>query len=255
MGIAPSQPINNEITGTIEEMQEEQDIPMVKANIKHVVLFSVDKTSLHIESNDLLQLNIDCAVPGIIKLYNNSKYTINDGIDTIVMNENDRINESTSDSENKQRLERSSYTELIKEIEVDEGMTQHVSLEGIENKNRLMITVERRKTVDLPKTNFIVIDNITVFISVINGTAHVIQQNFMINENDYCFYDIFGIGKTNGSVSNGLGDDNACVICTSDPKEILLLPCRHVALCKGCYDELKHRSRQCPICRRRLFFL
>ena len=43
--------------------------------------------------------------------------------------------------------------------------------------------------------------------------------------------------------------EDLCVICITDPREILLLPCRHVAMCAECYEEVKERTRQCPICR------
>lgn len=37
----------------------------------------------------------------------------------------------------------------------------------------------------------------------------------------------------------------ACVVCLEAPREILLLPCRHVCCCKACADRLEH----CPMCR------
>mmetsp|Transcript_110394 Transcript_110394/g.356013 ORF Transcript_110394/g.356013 Transcript_110394/m.356013 type:complete len:211 (+) Transcript_110394:86-718(+) len=37
----------------------------------------------------------------------------------------------------------------------------------------------------------------------------------------------------------------ACVVCLEAPREILLLPCRHVCCCKACADRLE----RCPMCR------
>uniref|UniRef100_A0A7S0FYF1 RING-type domain-containing protein n=1 Tax=Pyrodinium bahamense TaxID=73915 RepID=A0A7S0FYF1_9DINO len=37
----------------------------------------------------------------------------------------------------------------------------------------------------------------------------------------------------------------ACVVCLEAPREILLLPCRHVCCCKACADRLE----RCPVCR------
>uniref|UniRef100_A0A7S4SDA9 RING-type domain-containing protein n=1 Tax=Alexandrium monilatum TaxID=311494 RepID=A0A7S4SDA9_9DINO len=37
----------------------------------------------------------------------------------------------------------------------------------------------------------------------------------------------------------------ACVVCLEAPRQILLLPCRHVCCCKACADRLE----RCPVCR------
>jgi len=39
----------------------------------------------------------------------------------------------------------------------------------------------------------------------------------------------------------------ACIVCLEAPREILLLPCRHVCCCKACADKLE----RCPVCRAR----
>jgi len=49
--------------------------------------------------------------------------------------------------------------------------------------------------------------------------------------------------KTNCRKSSSL----ACVVCLEAPREILLMPCRHVCCCKACADRLEH----CPMCRAR----
>ena len=40
-----------------------------------------------------------------------------------------------------------------------------------------------------------------------------------------------------------------CVICMSDIRDTLILPCRHLCLCNGCADSLRFQSNNCPICR------
>jgi E3 ubiquitin-protein ligase MUL1 len=53
--------------------------------------------------------------------------------------------------------------------------------------------------------------------------------------------------------SNNNGKDNEddtrekCVICLTNPRELVLLPCGHVCLCMGCLDLMPNRN--CPICR------
>jgi len=43
----------------------------------------------------------------------------------------------------------------------------------------------------------------------------------------------------------GKASSLACVVCLEAPREILLLPCRHVCCCKACADQLE----RCPLCR------
>jgi len=40
-----------------------------------------------------------------------------------------------------------------------------------------------------------------------------------------------------------------CVICMTEPRDTTVLPCRHMCLCSGCADLLRHQSNKCPICR------
>ncbi|KAI5635472.1 e3 ubiquitin ligase domain-containing protein [Phthorimaea operculella] len=46
-----------------------------------------------------------------------------------------------------------------------------------------------------------------------------------------------------------LSEVQLCVVCTENPKEIILLPCGHVCLCEDCSDNIKDN---CPICRERI---
>jgi len=51
------------------------------------------------------------------------------------------------------------------------------------------------------------------------------------------------------------GDEDAedngseCVICMSDVRDTLILPCRHLCLCNSCADSLRYQANNCPICR------
>lgn len=46
-------------------------------------------------------------------------------------------------------------------------------------------------------------------------------------------------------------EDNSseCVICMSDMRDTLILPCRHLCLCNSCADSLRYQANNCPICR------
>ncbi|KAK2571929.1 E3 ubiquitin-protein ligase MGRN1 [Acropora cervicornis] len=40
-----------------------------------------------------------------------------------------------------------------------------------------------------------------------------------------------------------------CVICMSDMRDTLILPCRHLCLCRECAESLRYQANNCPICR------
>eukprot|EP00127_Corallochytrium_limacisporum_P002916 Clim_evm5s143 gene=Clim_evmTU5s143 len=45
-------------------------------------------------------------------------------------------------------------------------------------------------------------------------------------------------------------DDNRdCVICMSEARDTMVLPCRHLCLCDSCAEVLRYQSTTCPICR------
>lgn len=51
-------------------------------------------------------------------------------------------------------------------------------------------------------------------------------------------------------------NSNECVVCLSDLRDTLILPCRHLCLCNSCADTLRYQANNCPICRlRKSFFL
>lgn len=43
-----------------------------------------------------------------------------------------------------------------------------------------------------------------------------------------------------------LREQEICVVCRTNPREIILLPCGHVCLCEDCSDDI---NSDCPICR------
>lgn len=64
--------------------------------------------------------------------------------------------------------------------------------------------------------------------------------------------EIYGIENKNLTrPSNDDDEDNGseCVICICEPRDTLILPCRHLCLCNSCADSLRYQANNCPICR------
>ena len=50
-----------------------------------------------------------------------------------------------------------------------------------------------------------------------------------------------------------LDEERLCVICLTEPRNVMLMPCRHAVLCEGCLEQLlQTQGAACPICRTRV---
>ncbi|KAK6117262.1 hypothetical protein DH2020_048996 [Rehmannia glutinosa] len=79
-------------------------------------------------------------------------------------------------------------------------------------------------------------------------TAKAIRQLLWTDDICYELREIYGLGKSGpGFSDSGSGKD--CVICMTEPKDIALLPCRHMCMCSNCAKALRLQSNKCPICR------
>jgi hypothetical protein len=56
------------------------------------------------------------------------------------------------------------------------------------------------------------------------------------------------------SVVASADNGNTCVVCLAAPKDSLVLPCKHVAMCAACTKAVLTSSKQpnCPVCRARI---
>jgi len=75
-----------------------------------------------------------------------------------------------------------------------------------------------------------------------------------INENEpfiNCTNEIDVLKKSSSDLNllSNNTNENTCVICLTDIRNVLLLPCRHFCLCGSCAENLKFQSANCPICR------
>lgn len=87
-------------------------------------------------------------------------------------------------------------------------------------------------------------------------TAKAIKQEIMLRGTVYVLQEIYGMGRGDRaqpprpqSIDEVQDDGSDCVVCMNEPREVMVLPCRHMCLCQGCADMLRFQSNKCPICR------
>lgn len=84
-------------------------------------------------------------------------------------------------------------------------------------------------------------------------TLRALKQKIFVDGLCYLLQEIYGIENKalNKIAIDDETDDNGseCVICMSDIRDTLILPCRHLCLCNSCADSLRYQANNCPICR------
>ncbi|CAL8260148.1 unnamed protein product [Arctogadus glacialis] len=82
-----------------------------------------------------------------------------------------------------------------------------------------------------------------------------LKQKQVVDGVSYLLQEIYGIENKYNSqeskvVDDEISDNSAeCVVCLSDIRDTLILPCRHLCLCNACADTLRYQANCCPICR------
>ena len=90
----------------------------------------------------------------------------------------------------------------------------------------------------------------------ING-AHINKQVVLINGLPFEIKSIYGMTQQDDdaavgeqAVADDSGDPEAeCLICLSERKDTLIMPCGHFCVCSDCGKNLQQRKHTCPICR------
>uniref|UniRef100_A0A8C7WPX8 E3 ubiquitin-protein ligase n=1 Tax=Oryzias sinensis TaxID=183150 RepID=A0A8C7WPX8_9TELE len=83
---------------------------------------------------------------------------------------------------------------------------------------------------------------VNILLSQVDGVSYLLQE-------------IYGIENKYNSQESKVADDEIsdnsaeCVVCLSDVRDTLILPCRHLCLCNACADTLRYQANCCPICR------
>ncbi|XP_073829361.1 mahogunin ring finger 1 [Musca autumnalis] len=80
-----------------------------------------------------------------------------------------------------------------------------------------------------------------------------LKQKIFVDGLCYLLQEIYGIENkaiNKSSIDEDLDDHGSeCVICMSETRDTLILPCRHLCLCYSCADSLRYQANCCPICR------
>ncbi|ALC49800.1 CG9941 [Drosophila busckii] len=80
-----------------------------------------------------------------------------------------------------------------------------------------------------------------------------LKQKIFVDGLCYLLQEIYGIENkavNKSSIDEDIDDHGSeCVICMSETRDTLILPCRHLCLCNSCADSLRYQANNCPICR------
>lgn len=80
-----------------------------------------------------------------------------------------------------------------------------------------------------------------------------LKQKIFVDGLCYLLQEIYGIENkavNKSSLDEEIDDHGSeCVICMSETRDTLILPCRHLCLCNSCADSLRYQANNCPICR------
>lgn len=84
----------------------------------------------------------------------------------------------------------------------------------------------------------------------VDGLSYLIQEVYGI-ENKINHREVTSSNENARTSSFDEESDNSfeCVICMSDIRDTLILPCRHLCLCSSCANSLRYQANNCPICR------
>lgn len=55
--------------------------------------------------------------------------------------------------------------------------------------------------------------------------------------------------EADGDVAADEDEGDCCVVCLTEPKNTIVLPCRHLCLCAECAQMLRSQTNTCPMCR------
>ncbi|KAJ1999232.1 hypothetical protein H4R26_005152 [Coemansia thaxteri] len=109
-------------------------------------------------------------------------------------------------------------------------------------------TSERTKTAAHPNSQISYIELYK------DGPTHValrcVKQKVCVNGTVYLQHKIFSPSETLQSRANPINEvPQQCAVCLSHECDAMMLPCRHLCMCRDCASTHRQHSNKCPICR------
>ncbi|CBH13495.1 hypothetical protein, conserved [Trypanosoma brucei gambiense DAL972] len=84
----------------------------------------------------------------------------------------------------------------------------------------------------------------------VGAQVKVVRQLLQLGVEVYELDDVFDLGANSDDENAEDDDDKLCVVCLTNERDTMLLPCRHMCLCYECASMLRiQRNNACPICR------
>lgn len=68
------------------------------------------------------------------------------------------------------------------------------------------------------------------------------SQRIVIDSVAYLLQEVYGFLDNEEDATEESRESRDCVVCLSDPRDTIVLPCRHLCLCKGCAHTLQNQG-------------
>jgi len=127
------------------------------------------------------------------------------------------------------------------------------SLDG-RSEEKWQIALELRST-DAPSGPAVTMQRSYLKLNAARSSAHVVKQKVQCGSITHNVDPLYGMmPNPKGAAAGQSGEDSGeCVICLTQPKNVVILHCRHVCLCRSCAAITSSTwSFQCPVCRGRV---
>ena len=76
----------------------------------------------------------------------------------------------------------------------------------------------------------------------------VVKQSLANHNEVYVLHGVFGDNAIDVS-------GKECIICLTADKDTMILPCRHLSICRQCAVQVSMEMKKCPVCRNRIVLL
>jgi len=82
-------------------------------------------------------------------------------------------------------------------------------------------------------------------------SLNTLRQKLCCKSRHYDSHTIFGTGLSS-SITSLASCTKECVICMCEPRDTIVVPCRHMCLCARCASTMLEQNHRCPLCRHKV---